>query len=114
MVFGRIPQTRTVYAAANIVAGGTRLFKSSRSDNESGTVYAYYNRNGSRVSPGQNLGDILKNYQDNYLNGQVYCAGSDAESAMGTAGFLMGTIYQPTKTDEVEDLIEGNRLQAAH
>jgi len=75
-----------------VAAGGYRVFKTSASTTESGIIKAYYSDRGTYVA--RNIAQMMNYFQDDQSHVRVYCAGGAGE-AMGRAGFMLGTIYQP-------------------
>ena len=43
-------ETRALYNKARVVAGGFRLYKTSKADNESGTIKAHYAQRGAYIN----------------------------------------------------------------
>lgn len=74
-----------------MVAGGFRIYKTSRADTEAGTIRAMYAPRGTYLNKSLKA---LVDEPNSKLHTKVYVAGG-SESAWGKAGYLLGGTYRP-------------------
>lgn len=97
---GSAIENLTDYESLRIVAAGSRIWKTSKNDNESGTVKAYYGQRGINIS--KSLKTLIDDTGINKNTAKVYVA-SDHCKCHSKPGFLIGGIYKPKDQDDLED-----------
>lgn len=88
---GSAVETRNLYHKARLVAGGFRLFKTSRSENESGTIRGMYAQRG--VYANKSIKTLVDDTNGRFHT-KVYVAGSSG-CCYGRTGYLLGGTYRP-------------------
>jgi len=81
-----------------LVAGGFRLCKVSRADNESGVIKAMYVPKG--LTPDKSISETMQHSQHTLQSRKVYPA--QARDCMGKEGLLIEGVYRPQTADELE------------
>lgn len=90
-----------------VASAGYRIFKTSSSQNESGTIKAYYSDRGSYVN--KNLAELIDYYQDDQAHARIYVA-SESGSDSGRTGYMIGAIYQPLNALECTDFVNARKV----
>lgn len=92
MVVARDPTPKDLYTKLRVVGSGLRYFKTSKSENEAGTLDMYYSRNGAAIDETSTINSLFTRPTDS--NCKLHLAGATG-SIRGTNGFLVQSNFRP-------------------
>jgi len=98
-----------MYSQLRLVSGGFQLSKTSKSDNDSGSVRSIYLRRGNRVE--SSIQTMVDNAEGTRYHAKAYTA-LDTCSAYGNPSHVMTGYYRPVTNDDVENMYSANTTRA--
>lgn len=96
---GKSLENLALYESVRLVAGGLRLWKTSKRDNESGVLRALYAKRG--IAPVKSIADTVNEPYNSEVAAKVFIAG-DHCCHMGRDGLLIQANYKPRDSSETQ------------